>query len=375
MSIDLRNIDLKKSKQQGIEWHKSLSIDIRFRKKELSLKKKEDLYSELGILIGSGLDIKSSFLVLMEENKKEIRQFYQNVYDKLIKGVSLSDALRETGKISMYEYFTVQIGEETGNLYTVLNQLAQHFSQRIKQKRQLINTFSYPVLVIITAVVVVLFMMNFIVPMFEELFKRFNGELPTLTRIVIQTSEFISKYSWSMIVVVSAITTLILMVRKKDFYRKITSEFILRVPGIKTIVKKVYLAKFCQTFSLLNSSKIPVVTSIQLIQKIIGFYPFEKALAEIEKELVNGKLLHESFQMYSVFDAKIISLTKVGEEVNKLDDIYNNLSRQYSEEIQHKVSVLNTLLEPVLIIFIGFFVALILISMYLPMFQMSNTMY
>jgi len=375
LSIDLRNIDLKKSKQQGIEWHKSLSIDIRFRKKELSLKKKEDLYSELGILIGSGLDIKSSFLVLMEENKKEIRQFYQNVYDKLIKGVSLSDALRETGKISMYEYFTVQIGEETGNLYTVLNQLAQHFSQRIKQKRQLINTFSYPVLVIITAVVVVLFMMNFIVPMFEELFKRFNGELPTLTRIVIQTSEFISKYSWSMIVVVSAITTLILMVRKKDFYRKITSEFILRVPGIKTIVKKVYLAKFCQTFSLLNSSKIPVVTSIQLIQKIIGFYPFEKALAEIEKELVNGKLLHESFQMYSVFDAKIISLTKVGEEVNKLDDIYNNLSRQYSEEIQHKVSVLNTLLEPVLIIFIGFFVALILISMYLPMFQMSNTMY
>jgi type IV pilus assembly protein PilC len=117
------------------------------------------------------------------------------------------------------------------------------------------------------------------------------------------------------------------------------------------------------------------VTSIQLIQKIIGFYPFEVALIQIEKELVNGKLLHESFRAYDIFDGKIITLTKVGEEVNKLNDIYENLSRQYSEEVQHQVAVLNTVLEPILIIFIGLFVAVILIAMYLPMFQMSNTMF
>ena len=136
-----------------------------------------------------------------------------------------------------------------------------------------------------------------------------------------------------------------------------------------------YLAKFCQTFSLLNSSRIPIVTSVQLIQKIIGFYPFEVALSQIEKELVNGKLLHESFREYAIFDGKLITLTKVGEEVNKLNEIYENLSRQYSEEVQHKVAILNTVLEPILIIFIGLFVAVILISMYLPMFQMGNTMF
>jgi len=376
LSIDLRDINIKSQQGKRIDWHENLHFDIHLGKRELSSKKKEDLYSELGILIGSGLDIKNSFLVLMEETKKETGNLYENVYNQLIKGVSLSDALHNTGKISMYEYFTIRIGEETGNLYVVLKQLALHFSQLIKQKRQLINTFSYPALIMGTAVLVVLFMMNFIVPMFEELFKRFNGELPVLTRAVIHTSEFLSKYLWIIVVLLLGVISTIVMIRKKDFFRRTTSAAILRIPGINVVVKKIYLAKFCQTFALLNSSRIPIIKSIQLIRKIIGFYPFERALEDIEKELVNGKLLYESFQSFRIlFDAKLISLTKVGEEVNKLDEIYDNLSKQYSEEIQHKVAILNTLLEPILIIVIGIFVALILIAMYLPMFQMGNSMF
>ena len=218
-------------------------------------------------------------------------------------------------------------------------------------------------------------MMNFIIPMFEELFKRFNGQLPALTRTVIAISKFISHYLWVMLVLLATTGATIFSVRKSESFRRITSDFVLKVPGVGIIIQKAYLAKFCQTFSLLNSSSIPIVTSVQLIQKIIGFYPFEVALTQIEKDLVNGKLLHESFREYAIFDGKLISLTKVGEEVNKLNEIFENLSKQYSEEVQHKVSVLNTVLEPILIIFIGLFVAVILISMYLPMFQMSNTMF
>lgn len=374
MSIDLRNIEKTRTKKE-FTFTSAFSKEINLGRKEFPDKKKEELYSELGILIGSGLDIKSSFLVLIEENNKKARQFYENVYNQLITGVSLSNALSSTGKISTYEYHTIRIGEETGNLVVVLKQLTQHFSESIKQKRQLINTFSYPILVISTAVVVVLFMMNFIIPMFEELFKRFNGQLPALTRAVIAISKFISHYLWVMLVLFAATGAAIFSVRRSESFRRITSDLVLKVPGVGIIIQKAYLAKFCQTFSLLNSSRIPIVTSVQLIQKIIGFYPFEVALTQIEKDLINGKLLHESFREYNIFDGKLISLTKVGEEVNKLNEIFENLSKQYSEEVQHKVSVLNTVLEPILIIFIGLFVAVILISMYLPMFQMSNTMF
>lgn len=374
MSIDLRNIE-KTSPKKELGLSKVLNKDIKWGRGEFSSKRKEDLYSELGILIGSGLDIKSSFMVLIEENHKKTKLFYQSVYDQLVKGISLSNALQSTEKISTYEYYTIRIGEETGNLVVVLKQLTLHFAESIKQKRQLINTFSYPTLVVSTAIVVVLFMMNFIVPMFEELFKRFHGELPALTRAVIFSSKFISKYLWGMVLTLLIMGVSLFYVRKTDLFRKITSSLILKVPGVSTVIRKMYLAKFCQTFSLLNSSRIPIITSIQLIQKIIGFYPFEVALMQIENDLVNGKLLHESFRPYDIFDGKLITLTKVGEEVNKLSDIYENLSRQYSEEVQHKVAILNTVLEPILIIFIGLFVAVILISMYLPMFQMSNTMF
>ncbi len=375
MSIDLKKIEQKKKSSGGINWQKNFNVEIRFRKKVLSAKKKESLYSELGILIGSGLDIKNSMLVMMAENKKGTRELYQAIYEQLIKGVSLSQSLLDSGKVSKYEYYTIKIGEETGNLCVVLKQLTLHFSAQIKQRRQLISTFSYPALVILTAIMVVLFMMNFIIPMFEELFNRFNGELPSLTKAIIGISDFISSY---MGLIFSAVFTLVLLIysfRKRTFFRRITSKLVLKIPGIRTIVKKIYLAKYCQTFSLLNSSKIPIVTSIQLIQKIIGFYPFENALLKIEMDLTNGKLLYETYQQFEIFEPKLISLTKVGEEVNKLNEIYENLSKQYSEEVQYKVSVLNTVLEPLLILFIGVFVAVILIAMYLPMFQMSNQMF
>ncbi len=374
MSIDLRTLE-KASPKKEFRLLKMLNKDIQLRKREFSLKKKEDFYSELSVLIGSGLDIKSSFLVLIEENQKKTKLFFQYVYDQLILGNSLSESLKFTGRISVYEYYTLKIGEETGNLALVLKQLTQHFNEGIKRKRQMINIFSYPALILSTAMVVVLFMMHFIVPMFEELFKRFQSDLPALTRTVIITSNFISNYFWRIILNALFIVLFLYYIRKTEFFRKKTSEFILKVPGVSLVIKKMYLAKFCQTFALLSSSRIPIITAIQLIQKIIGFYPFEIALKQIEKDLVNGKLLHESYKSFDIFDGKIITLTKVGEEVNKLNDIYEKLSRQYAEEVQHKVALLNTLLEPILIIFIGLFVALILIAMYLPMFQMSNTMF
>ncbi len=375
MSIDIRNIGNKKlpSSKGGLQ--KVLSSKIEIKKKELSLKKKEELYSELSILIGSGLDIKSSFVVLIQESKKETTLLYEGIYNRLLLGESLSNAFRITNRFSVYEYSTIQIGEETGCLYLVLKQLANHFSQRIKQKRQLINTFSYPALIIVTAIFVVLFMMNFIVPMFEELFKRFNGDLPFLTRVVIRMSELISSYFLFFTGLVLLTGFFLFRIRKTDAFRKTTSSFLLKIPGIRSVLLKIYLAKFCQIFALLSAAKLPIVTSIQLIQKVIGFYPLEKALLIIEDDITKGKLLHESFSSFPFFDAKLITLTKVGEEVNRLTPIYENLSTQYAEDVQHKISVLNSLMEPMLIIFIGIFVALILISMYLPMFQMSNSMF
>ncbi len=353
-----------------------LRQELKFGNDELSMARKEEFYSEASILLGSGLDIKSCLSVIIsEQTKKKQIEFFESISEKIVDGRNLSDALQETKKISPFEYYTLKIGEETGRLADVLKQLAEHYNRQIKQKRQIINTFSYPVIVILTAVLVVIFMMTFIVPLFEELFNRFHGELPALTQFILRSSKFIASNIYFILLVLAGIVLSLLLVRKHPVYRKIVAAIILKIPVLNSIAIKIYLSKFCQTMALLNSARIPIVTSIQLIRKIIGFYPFEKAFERIEERIVNGGLLYEALREHSLFDPKIVSLTKVGEEVNQLNVIYQKLNEQYHDEVQHKITLLNSMLEPILIIFIGLFVAVILVSMYLPMFKMSNTMF
>jgi type IV pilus assembly protein PilC len=354
-----------------------LKMELSFSvSKELTVEEKEEFYSQFGVLISSGLDIVSTFDVLRSEKKsKKYDLFLHELYNHLVLGSSISQAAKATNKISLYEYYTLKVGEETGKLADVLGQLSKHYHNRIQQRRNLINALSYPVILLATSLIVVVFMLNFIVPMFEDLFKRFNGDLPALTKFIIQLSDGVKSHLLLIIGIIVILIFAIASMLKKRFFKVFITTLILRIPRINVLVKKIYIAKFCQLFALLSGASIPIVTSLQLIKKIIGFYPYEVALEEIEQKIVNGSLLYEAMAGYPIFDAKLISLTKVGEEVNRLNDIYNNLSQQYSSEVEFQLKKINTLLEPFIIVVIGGLVALILISMYLPMFKMSNSVF
>jgi type IV pilus assembly protein PilC len=126
--------------------------------------------------------------------------------------------------------------------------------------------------------------------------------------------------------------------------------------------------------SLLLSSGIPLLRALELSKKMIHYYPLEAALEKTAEDILHGSSLHQSLSENSLFDEKIIALIKLGEEVNKLPTIFLQLKNQYSEELRHKTSILNSVLEPILIIFIGGLVAVILIAMYLPMFSMQSVM-
>jgi type IV pilus assembly protein PilC len=379
VSINLKEIkSAQKAKQVQ---RKSESNPLDFLNKEISLsgnrlkdKQKEDFYSGLGMLLSSGIDMRSALKIICEEQKKKKeKELFHQLYEDLVGGRNLSDAMKDSERFSAHECFSVGIGEETGRLKDVLQDLALYFSNRIKQRRQLVNTFTYPIVVIVTALLVVIFMMNFIVPMFVDIFSRFNGELPMLTQWVMNASEAFNKHFGIGLLLVLGFVAFLLSVKKKLWFRKYTSKILLRLPVIGPMVAKAYLARFCQTLALLMSARIPLLRAIRLMGQMISFYPFEEALAHFEDQILHGKTLYESMGQFSFFDPKIKSLTKVGEEINQLDQIYSSLSKQYAEELQHQVGLLNSLLEPILIIFVGLFVAIILVAMYLPMFQMSNS--
>ncbi len=353
-----------------------LSKDISFSGNSLSDRKKEAFYSELNILLSSGIDIRSALDIVVEEQKKEKeKHLFEIIREKVINGMSLSDAIQHTGKFSPYEYHSLRIGEESGKIREVLAELNTYFTKKIKQNRQIVSALTYPSLVMITAIVAVFFMMNFIVPMFVDVFKRFNGQIPAITQTIINISAFFQRYSWFLVLIVLGLVFLIMSLKKKQFFRAWYSTFLLKLPLFGDIIQKIYLVRFCQTMSLLLGARTPMLRSIQLVKQMIQFHPYEVALEKISNDILHGKLLNQSLSQFDLFNTRLVSLVKVAEEVNQLDLIFTKLSIQYNEELEHKISLLSSLLEPVMIMFVGVLVAVILISMYLPLFQLSSSIY
>ena len=382
MSIDLKNIEKKKktvkspSSKQHSQVMDFLNRDISLFGNSLSDKKKERFYSDLGILLTSGIDIKTSLELITDDQRKDKdKQLFNNIQQMVLNGESLSEALHKTGKFSNYEYFSLKIGEESGRISDVLSELSGFFNKKIKQKRQLVSAFSYPVLVLITAVAAVMFMMNFIVPMFVDVFKRFQGKLPYITQVIINISDIISHWAGLFFLTLTIFIIFLYSQRKNEWYRSLTSRIMMRLPIFGPIVKKIYLARFCQSMALLIASRTPMLRAIQLVRNMIGFYPFEKALDIIDSDIMSGKSLHESMKKFSIFDNRTISLVKVAEEVNQLDTIFERLNKQYSDELEHRIGMMSSLLEPAMIIFVGVLVGVILVAMYLPLFQLSTSIY
>ncbi|MBL7840276.1 MAG: type II secretion system F family protein [Cyclobacteriaceae bacterium] len=337
-------------------------------------KVKESFYLELGTLLASGLDIRSALeLIETEQEKPAYAAIIRLLKDELVGGKSLSEAMQEAKQFTPYEYYAVQIGEETGKLIVVLEQLTQFYASRLKQRRQLVGALSYPIIILITSIGAVSFMLVFIVPMFRDVFKRFGGELPGLTKMIIGFSEALQANILWIIVIVLIVSISLYVNRDKIWMRQFAAKALKRIPVVGKIVYSLQLARFCTSMSLLLGSRVPMLRALRLIHQMVTFYPIQTTLPLIEDSILHGETLHSAMGKFSVYNRKMVSLVKVGEEVNKLDVFFERLGRQYTTDAEHQTGLLNTFLEPAMIIFLGLVVGFILLAMYLPMFEMSTS--
>ena len=346
-----------------------------FGAKKLKDVKKEEFYSEVFLLLQSGLDLKGSIEIFTNQQTTEnVRNLFGGIEEKLIKGSSFSEALRYFPDFSAYEYYSIKIGEESGQLLEVLSELGNYYQRKMKQQKQLVSAFTYPTVILMTAVIAVGFMMNFIVPMFADAFKRFNSDLPGLTLFIVNLSAGFRHYWWLIMIILAAISFAVYSLQKIREVRIWFSERIIHIPLFGILLQKIYLARFCQSMSLMVTARTPLIVSLDLVGKMVGYLPLERALKEVSLEIYKGKMLNEAMCSKPLFDKRMVSLIKVGEETNKLDVIFKKLYEQYSGEADHRTSMMNALLEPILIVLVGVLVAVILIAMYLPMFKIGNSM-
>ena len=367
MEIELNEQNISSKKSESI-----LNKEIGFQK-AFSDKKKVSFYSELGALVNAGIDLRRALNIIEKGNSnKKDKAIISSITEQVIKGKSLSDSMQEMNVFTPYEYHSIKIGEETGKLVLVLEELERYFTQKINLKRQMVSVFSYPAFILVVTFGVIYFMLTSVVPMFSDVFNQFGSELPPLTQKIVTISNNFGLIAGTIGGFLVILILIVVTQKKEVWYRNLSSKIILKIPVFGKLARKVYLSRFCQSLNLLTSAHTPLVQALDLVKNMIAFYPMEIAIEEIRRDVLKGKLFSESMEKHAIFPDKMVSLISAAEEINYLDSILKRLAEQYQTELDHQTKVIGKILDPLMMLIIGGVVAIIMIAMYLPMFSMSQ---
>lgn len=347
--------------------------DLIVLKKTFGPKKKEAFYVELSLLLKAGVRLINSLELLADNQKSKREKALLKVLVRDIEGGrDFSRAVEHLPEFTQYEYYSLKIGEETGTLDQVTEALGDYFIRRNEQRRNLISALTYPIIVLTVATLSVIFMLQFIVPMFQEIFRQNNVQLPAITRMILSVSGMIEDYGPVALVAVAALLFTRRFFVKKEWYRRSRDRALLRVPYLGSFIRNSYMAQFTQAISLLVSAKVPVLKSLGLVREMIRFHPIQEAVARIEGQILKGKSLSESMSAEPIFDQKMVSLIQVSEQTNQTEFVFGRLNVLYNQQVAQQSKLFSTALEPIIIVIVAVIVGVILIAMYLPMFGLSE---
>lgn len=334
---------------------------------------KSRFYIDFHYLLLAGMDISTSLDILQPDhsNKKQ-STVISALAERIRSGSSLSESMEQADVFSVYECYSVRIGEETGKLSVVLKDLSVYFAKRTRLKRQLVKVLTYPGFLILSTILVLFFMLNNIVPMFSQIFKQFGKELPPFTQKIIELSAWLESNFTVIVITLLLFISLILYFRKNRTFRKWTSLILLKVPIFGNLSRKIFLARFCHSMALLLGSRIPVHTALRQTASMIDFIPLETVLADAAAEVEKGKEVSSAFRHQKFIDRRMLALIRVSEKSNNLDKLFDQLSVQLDEEIEYSTGIVGVLIEPVLISVIGLVVGTILVAMYQPLFNLGT---
>lgn len=340
----------------------------------VSDKKKYLLFSQLHSLLNAGLSFSRSFTMLIdgEKGKKE-SVLLKRIYDHVIEGHEFWQSMKISDAFTDLDCGVIRIGEETGKLQQSLLFLSDYYRKKNEQRRMLIGALSYPMIIVVVALLVLSFMIAVVIPMFEQIYSRMGNQLPDVTRFMLRVSAAFPSVLTLLGCLILILVGIRLIYGDREEYRRITSEFCLKIPLIGRLIRVHYQAQFCKLLYLLVSSEVSLLTSLSMLESIICFYPYSRSFNKMSDGLRRGESFSDNMDNFrDLYGTKLLTLIRVGEETNSLDEMLLNQSKDITEELEHELKQLGNVLEPILILIIGAIVAFILIAMYMPMFQLGQ---
>jgi type IV pilus assembly protein PilC len=329
---------------------------------------------QFSVMIDAGLPLVQCLDILgNQEEDKNFSAVILATRSDVEGGASLADAMRRHPK-TFDPLFTNMIaaGEAGGILDTILKRLATYIEKAVKLKAQVKSAMIYPVAIILIAVVVVTVILWKVIPTFASLFAGLGAELPLLTRIVIAMSDLLVKFMPMIIVAMVALVFGFRQYYATERGRRVVDAIVLKLPVLGIIMRKIAVARFCRTLSTLMTSGVPILDGLEITAKTAGNAIIEDALFEVRKAIERGETVAAPLKQTGVFPGMVVQMIGVGEATGALDTMLAKIADFYEEEVDTAVAGLLTLLEPIMIAFLGIVVGGIVIAMYLPIFGLIS---
>ena len=329
---------------------------------------------QFSVMIDAGLPLVQCLEILgnQQENKTFKRVLIQ-IRQDVESGSNLADSMRKHPKV-FNDLFTnmVAAGEAGGILDTILQRLATYIEKSVKLNSQVKSAMIYPVAVISIACIVVAVILWKVIPVFASLFASLGAELPLPTRVVIAMSNFIGDFWWLVTLLIIVGTYAIRKYHATYKGKRVIDGFMLRMPVVGMLLRKIAVARFCRTLSTLTSSGVPILDGLQITARTAGNSIIEDAIMATRKSVEEGKTISEPLGDTDVFPPMVVQMIAVGEQTGALDTMLSKIADFYEDEVDLAVAGLMKLLEPVLIAFLGVAIGGIVIAMYMPMFSLIS---
>lgn len=331
---------------------------------------------QFATLIKAGISIVESTRILAQQsNSRGLREALYDIGEQLESGRSFSEAASTHPKIFTNLFINmVRAGEVGGNLEEILERLAVYYEKQFDTRQKIISALTYPVVVGVVAIGIVIFLLTFVVPRFANMFDSLGAELPFLTQMTLQLSGFFEVY-WYLAIILPALVYgiyRIIVGRNAKFQYQIDL-LKLKIPVFGPLIQKAALVRMTSTLSSLINSSVPILESLRVTQRVVENKVVEKAIENSYKSLEKGNNLSEPLRQYSIFPPLVIQMMAVGEQTGSLDYMLSKVADFYESELDYTTDRLKQLIEPIMILFLAVIVGTIVAAIAIPMFSIFDS--
>ncbi|WP_069861951.1 type II secretion system F family protein [Pseudomonas citronellolis] len=330
---------------------------------------------QMATMMGSGVPLLQSFDIIAEGfDNPNMRKLVEDIKQEVAAGNSLANSLRKKPQYFDDLYCNlVDAGEQSGALETLLDRVATYKEKTESLKAKIKKAMTYPIAVIIVAIIVSAILLIKVVPQFQSVFQGFGAELPAFTLFVIQISEILQSWWFVILIVMFGIGfSFREAYRRSENFRDTMDRLLLKIPVIGMIIYKSAVARYARTLATTFAAGVPLVEALDSVAGATGNVVFRNAVTKIKQDVSSGTQLNFSMRTTGIFPSMAVQMAAIGEESGSLDAMLDKVATFYEEEVDNAVDNLTTLMEPLIMAVLGVLVGGLIIAMYLPIFQLGS---